>query len=635
MSFLAKELQKNAKLLQKGAQKHIDEILEFENQVSNSSEIIKDLLITNSDANSEEIKNWITEYFGSDRINFTAIDGTLFKTSILDASIFFAGSYECSGHIDYSRQNITPHIEYTNSYSNHGRGITSVLPLHVTEILEVDTQFDLDLLTSDSGVQVREDVILDQSNIAESVMLFSEYFLAYKSLLDIPQAEAQLLLLDRSIAGDHSSLIARTQKQILWKKTVNLLGYELQEENSRPLNENDFFWGRWFMADNFDPIRPYLKFKILKLLFKSSNGYTQNELTEILNIPRGLKNDLASELKFLERKGFICRKEKYFQLRPMYIESWILIKKLVLEIGTRLFSTEADDLETKSPFIIIKKSENGESKEKWITTRDLAFLTLFCQYMIIEWLWSHKGMVLGISKDTAARDFRRQLLPIASNQNLIDAVAPSIVSLPQSDRSFLQQFANKNPDVIPWILTEYDAVFRTISADGELVVGAKSNLSGAMKLFTKSYMQLKRSNSSNELQSHVLLLDRIIHTKDLEQNLENIVILPFRKNEKNDFNYQLQTFFPIHNQNNYPQKFILNFLLAMVPHSIPEAFGYNKPLFIADKVAKFYLNEFKRLLMSMGSLLGNNINLRKEQYAYEAFRETREEMELNRRNIEA
>ena len=637
MSFLAKELQKNAKLLEKGAQKHIEDIMDFERIINESSEVIKDLLVTSSKIDYEELISWVNQYFETNRIKFTAIDGTMFKTSIADASIFFAGSYESSGYIECSKNGIT--IDYIHNYTNKhgmnkGRGITSVLSLQVLETIEIDTQFDLDILKSDAGVQIREDVILDQSNIAESVMLFSEYFLAYMTLLE-DQDSAQLLLLDRSIAGDHSSLIARTQKQVLWKKTVNLLGYQLKKTSARPFDENDFYWARWFMADHFDPIRPYLKFKILKILLNFKKGLTQNELSDILHIPRGLKNDLASELKFLERKKFLFRKDKIFALNPKYYDSWTNIKQLVIEIGTRLFFTEADDIETKSPFLIKKIGLGNTAVEKWLTTRDLAFLTLFCQYMIIDWLWNNKGMILGISKDTAARDFRRQLLPIASSQNWISEISSDVISLPQSDRSFLQQFASNHADLIPWALTEYDAVYRTITADGQLVIGAKSNLSGVMKLFTKSYVQLKKSSSNGDLQSHVLVIDRIIHTSELTGTNENIKTLVFRKSEKNQFDYDLHTFFPIEISKNFLQGFILTTLVSMMPQSIPEAFGHNKPLFIADKVAKFYLTEFKRLLFSMGHLIGNNVTLRKDTYAYERFRDTREEIESNRRNIEA
>lgn len=628
MSFLAKELQKNARLLEKGAQKHIEDVLEFENRVSESENSIKDLFLSVSEVNYEELDRFIKNYFGLNIIKFTAIDGTMFKTSIANASIFFSGAYEASGFIHSSESGIN--IEYRHDYTNKGRGITSVIPLNVTEIVEIDTQFDLDILHSDAGVQSSEDVLLDQSSIADSVMLFSEYFLAYRTLVESTDPKAHILLLDRTISGDHSALIARTQKQVLWKKTVNLIGYKLKSTKWRPFDENDFFWARWFMANHFDPIRPYLKFRILKLLLDQQKSFTQAELSELFHISRGSKNDLANELKFLERKKFIIKKDKLFSLNSRYKETWTHIKELVLEIGARLFFTVAEELETKSPFLITKQGPRNTQIEKWLTTRDLAFLTLFCQYMIIEWLWNNKGLVLGLSKDTAARDFRRQLLPIASAQQWIPAINPDVISLPQGDRAFLQQYASNNADLIPWMLVEYDAVYRTITHDGDFVIGAKSNLSGVMKLFAKSYVQLKQSKVSGDLQSHVLLVDRIIHPWDLKEKNQNIKTLSFKKSEKEEFRYDLNTFYPINNSNNILQKFILTMLVSMTPHSIPEAFGYNRPLFIADKVAKFYLTEFKRLLVSMSGLLGNNMTLRKEAYANETFRNTREEMEKNR-----
>jgi hypothetical protein len=631
MSFLAKELQKNAELLQKGAKKHLDDIQDFEKRVLESTDSIKNLFIFKDEQENEKVHQWLKNYFNTEKIHFTAIDGTMFKTSVHDASIFFAGAYESSGEIYCHEKNLDLEVEYSHSYTNKGRGITSVLPLQVTEIVEVDTQFDLDVLHSDHGVQIHEDVLLDQSNIAEYVMLFSEYFLAYKTLQDNSCEQAQILLLDRSISGDHSALIARTQKQVLWEKTVNLIGYKLKnhyEKEYRLLDENDFYWARWFMADHFDPIKPYLKYKILKILLKEQKSLSQNELSDLLQISRSHKNDLATELKFLERKGFIVRNEKLFELNPKYKDSWFIIKKLVLEIGSRLFLYESEEIETKSPFLILKPGKSSELVEKWITTRDLAFLTLFCQYMIIEWLWNNKGMIIGISKDSAARDWRRQLLLIASNQNWIKKISKDVLSLPHTDRSFLQKFSSNSHFNRPWMLIDYDAVYRTITAEGSLVVGTKSNLSGVMKLFAKSYVQLKYTGSNNDLQSHVLAIDRIISKSELLDN-NNFKDLQFKKSEKNRFDYPLQTFFPMKNDL-FLQKFLLNMLAAMTPNSIPEAFGHNKPLFIADKVAKFYLSEFKRLLVSMGQWLGVSPKLRQDKYTQGSFRENRQEMELNR-----
>ena len=177
MSFLAKELQKNAKLLQKGAEKHIDDIQEFENTIRQISPQLENYFISNEKIEPLTLINCVKDYFKGDKIPFTAIDGTMFKTTVLEANIFFAGSYESSGFINVDN---SLEIEYNHKYSNKGRGISSVVPLQVAEIVEIDTQFDLDILRSDYGVQISEDIVLDQSNIAESIMLFSEYFLAYQ-----------------------------------------------------------------------------------------------------------------------------------------------------------------------------------------------------------------------------------------------------------------------------------------------------------------------------------------------------------------------------------------------------------------------------------------------------------------------
>ena len=631
-SFLSRDLSKNAKLLEKGAQKHLDDVLHFENLVKDISPNLLGWFLTKNKINIDSLLNWSRDYFSSNKLYFTAIDGTMIKTTVMDANIFFAGSYESSGII-FLDQNNKMGLEYQHTYSSKGRGLTSVLPLQVSEVIEVDTQFDLDVLRSDAGVQIREDVLLDQSNIAESLMLLSEYYLAYKTLVEKPDSTPHIILFDRSIAGDHSSLIARTQKQVLWTKTVNLIGYTLKNDDL-PFDENEFFWARWYTAEFFDPIRPYLKFKILNKLSSLAKPLTQNELSDHLALPRNLRNDLISELKLLERKGLIVRLEKKFSLNPRYNNSWSRIKQLVLEMGQRFFQTEADNLDTKSPFLIKKYSSDGGVIEKWITTRDLAFLTLFLQYMVIEWLWSNKGLVLGLTKDSAARDFRRQLLPIAYNQGWVDNIPSTLPLLPHSDRAFLQQISGNNPSMIPWMLQEYDAVFRTITEDGKDVIGAKSNLSGVMKLFSKSYVQLKKSNQNPDLQSHVLAMDRILTKEELLNKLD-VHTLDFKKSDKNPITFPLQVFFSqfTDSKSSEPslQQFILVMLEAMTPHSIPEAFGHNKPLFIADKVAKFYLQEFKRLLTSMGHWITINPSLRKDKLKKEKFRDNRQTIELNRK----
>lgn len=620
MSFLAKELKNNAKLLRKGAENQISDIQKFKTKISHAAPHFKQFFICEKDIDPETVITNLHETIQATEIPFTAIDGTMFKTSVMDASIFFAGSYESSGFIKLQKKSLD--IAYTHKYTNRGRGISSVIPLQVADIVEVDTQFDLDILRSDYGIQISEDIILDQSNIAESIMLFSEYYLAYKSLLRNIEYPTQVLLLDRTLAGDHSALIARTQKQILWKKTVNLLGYQVKGFEDSPVNEKDYYWGRWYFTDNTDPIRPYFRFKILKLLKQAQQPMSYNDIVVKLQLERVLRSHLISELKLLERKGYIIHLHKSFVLKPEVKQSWEKLHALVLEIGERIFQTDVDSLETKSPFLI----KNKNNQEKWITTRDLHFLTLFCMYMIMELAYKKNFLVLGMTKDSGAREFRRQVVPILIAQGLFsDIKIGNILKIPHSDRSFLENISATNlGESIPWILKEYDAVYRTIMIDGKKVIGTKSNLTGIMLMFAKSYVQLKRSKKDHELQSHVLAIDRILTKVDIQKRA-NIQELLFKKNEKDPINYKLNTYI----SQGFYEPWILLLLHAMMPESLPDAFGHNKPLYIADKVAKFYVNEFKRLLSSIGSWITND-NHNKEKNYYQSFRETRNEIEQNR-----
>jgi hypothetical protein len=69
----------------------------------------------------------------------------------------------------------------------------------------------------------------------------------------------------------------------------------------------------------------------------------------------------------------------------------------------------------------------------------------------------------------------------------------------------------------------------------------------------------------------------------------------------------------------------------MAPSSIPEAFGHNMPLFIADKVAKWNYGQFKRVVDSTADWILNNHKLRKFIFYMSTFRERRASIEAARR----
>lgn len=63
-------------------------------------------------------------------------------------------------------------------------------------------------------------------------------------------------------------------------------------------------------------------------------------------------------------------------------------------------------------------------------------------------------------------------------------------------------------------------------------------------------------------------------------------------------------------------------LKSMTAQSILEAFGYNKPLFIADKVANWYYSTFKRTVDSTRKRILNNRRLRRFVFYMSTFRES-------------
>jgi hypothetical protein len=75
----------------------------------------------------------------------------------------------------------------------------------------------------------------------------------------------------------------------------------------------------------------------------------------------------------------------------------------------------------------------------------------------------------------------------------------------------------------------------------------------------------------------------------------------------------------------------MTLLVAMAPANIPEAFGHNKPLFVADKIAKWNYSQFKSIADSTANWIANNRKLRKFIFYMSTFRERRASIEQARR----
>jgi hypothetical protein len=178
---------------------------------------------------------------------------------------------------------------------------------------------------------------------------------------------------------------------------------------------------------------------------------------------------------------------------------------------------------------------------------------------------------------------------------------------------------------VPWSTIEYDTAFQTIVGRFKEV---KGDVSGAVKnriiqeqLFVKSYVQLDKALSDDQFRSNVLFIDRLYHP------FENAPTLTL----KHEYGGAIEDVSPIlwksNDIKNPIQELVMTTLKAMTHESIPEIFGHNEPLYIADKVAKAQEAHASQMIKGMGHWLVSHPKLRKYAFYMNTFRSRRSEIE--------
>jgi hypothetical protein len=344
------------------------------------------------------------------------------------------------------------------------------------------------------------------------------------------------------------------------------------------------------------------------------------------------KRRVEKALSSLVKKRVLTDTEGIYTLNQKYIDTWERTKSLTIEVGDKIFSTKTPTAATSSSMKIIK-----DGKEHWLTTLDISFLTLFTLQMLMEECWRKRILLVGITKDTSARDFKRQLVPIMQNEGLLKASVENeaLAALPNTDRMILQSASVFNPEKVvpPWSLIEYDSAFRTMKADADrgqgFVSGLIKNKVGLEKAFLKTYVQLSQAKSDPLLRSNVLLIDRLAYAEfDLKPECRLALCCEMSDGTREPIEVLLYRDKSVPNK---MQNMVMSMLVAMAPSNIPEAFGHNKALFAADKIAKWNYSQFKCVADSTANWILNNHKLRKFIFYMSTFRERRASIEQARR----
>ena len=566
--------------------------------------------------------------FGKEKVSFAAVDGTDYARPLFDLVVFFGGSYAARGTITY-RETGPPLVEYEDHFLKSGRALSSCVPVYVNEVPEIDQSFIQPGEISEISLTrpLTDEAIANNSTVANWIMTFSEFYLAYRLALE--QNGPRIILLDRSLATMLASLIYDTSRRKLWKTNGALVGLQV---DGVALDVNDLAFGRHHLdSSELDLPRPrgdYLRYRCL-LEIEKNGPLTLAALCSRLAI-KGEDRQKRVE-RFLSRsvkEGFLEETISTYSLKDRYKSTWPRIRKLVETLGHTMF----EEKPRENPLRVIKKGE-----AHWLTTQDLAFLTLFTLNLLVEECWKRRILLLGLTKDTAARDFKNHVLPVMVSNKLwkTQLSQEQLSRIPNTDRMLLQTISvfNHNNIPVPWSLIEYDSSFLMIVPDFEkregFVGGAIRNKITPERLFLKSYIQLSQTNYDPQLRSNVLLLDRLVHP-EFDLKPENTTCFSHSYGSADEPVQPI--IFKNKHVRNPMQDLVVTTLSSMTSNSIPELFGHNKPLFIADKVAKWHNEEMRRIIDTTGKWLMNSPKLRHFVFYMSTFRERRSEIESARRD---
>ncbi len=625
ISFLSSQFKKAGDILRRGA---TDQIIDYTKRFDSIKGFYDGLLksLIKKDFSNERAIATARDFFGSEKVSFVAVDGTEYTKPMFDLVIFFGGSYAARGTVEFRDEG--PSVEYSTQFTEQGVGISSCAPMYVNEIVGVEQAYME--LGEDGNVTVdkplTDGAVINNSTISNWIMTFSEFYLAHKLA---KSEDVKILLLDRSLCTMHSSLVYDTRRRKRLWNTCAILDFEVDDTK---VDENDLAYNRHRVANNVLGLPPargdYLRYSLIYLL-EDKGPLSISEIYETFKLDS--EDRRKRVLRFLSHsvtEGYLHESQGKYEVAPKYLNSWKKIKRLVEDIGQRLF----EDTTSGNPMQVRK---NGE--KCWLTTLDMAFLTLFCLYMLVELCWRRRILLLGVTKDTTARDFKTHLIPVCLTEKIwsCPSCREELEKVPNTDRMLLQYASIYNYDELPtpWSLIEYDSAFRTIIPELEkrrpgYVSGAVGNRISPEKTFLKTYVQLSEAKTDPRLRSNVLFIDRLVYPK---YDLREDSLVRFKQVYGGAVEPVEAIVFKNYGSENRIQNLVMVMLKEMAKSSIPEVFGHNMPLFIADKVAKWHNSEIRRIIDSTRVWIANNRDLRRFVFYMSTFRERRDELESSRR----
>ena len=136
---LSDNIKRTCDNLKQGATK---QITDYEQRFSVLAGAYDNLLINliKTGFNPKEAMETAQEFFGSASVRFAGIDGTLYSKPLFDMVIFFGGAYAATGTVTFNEAG-EPQVTYDDKTIQQNMGISSVVPIYINEIPDIDPFF--------------------------------------------------------------------------------------------------------------------------------------------------------------------------------------------------------------------------------------------------------------------------------------------------------------------------------------------------------------------------------------------------------------------------------------------------------------------------------------------------------------
>lgn len=539
----------------------------------------------------------VRSVIGLGTYEMVGIDGSMDYDERVEMLLFYIAATAFKCPIEVSDRGLEVNIK--KSERDLGLSISSAIPLWREDISEI-------IEPSYTGFSLEVSI----QKVPHSVMTMAELTLALNSL---KSDKAKVILLDRPIAGTFAPM-ARDVRILLKTKKSRLIGLNTSKG---PITNLDLSLGYMIGPGSIHiPSRmPYLAYLAIKELIKEER-MSKKELAEKLNLNDKELNDVIKELNKIDEKnenGLLSDFDtNYIAIKPEVKFYWEKVKEVTLSYSKKML------LSHEYPFI----RDDGE----WISILDVSALNLFLIYILKEEAKKNSVLVIGITKDTAASEMTRSIVPYFVSCKMIehDEKLPAL----KNDKAFLTIMSAVNHLYmpVPWRSIAYDYAFTTLIQEENELRPARRSVFREM-LFIKSYFQTKSFTTDQATRSHVFAYDRFF---DPDYDDKAVKTFPIKLGSKT---VSLKFFFELDKRSLIDDATVTILAKSDNPEVL-EALGHNHLLYLADKAVKAEVKLMRGTLRGVADLELGTL-ARKERFfsIIRRYRDLRQEVEYTRQRI--